>query len=393
MTSNTQFRVKRSFLGSVLSVLGRLVRPLVRKIVHKNPHALVMWTFLGPLVSSSVYTLIKLGVIDDLKANGPKTAKDLAEAAMADEDAMYRILRALASIGYFQQLADGRFELTPVSELLLENHSESFRGMGMLYGDIVVPTMDNFPETIKTGASVTELAHGGKTFWQLLEEQPETADAFDQQMAMWTELHASTVTKSYDFSQAKSVVDIGGGRGTMMREILKANPQAEGIIFDRPEVVIGTQEKIEQAGLAERCECVGGNFFESVPEGADYYVIKHVLHDWDDEHALKILRNIRKAMRPDSKLLVIEGLVEHDYAFGEFFRAWWDILQLSHTLGRSRTAKQMQSMLRNASLQLDSLQPTVLTDVLILQSHPLAIDFEDEPALEQAEPKALAQSV
>ena len=390
MTSDSQFRVKRGLLGRLLSLLGRVVRPLVRKIVHGNPHALVMWTFLGPLVSSSVYTLVKLGVIDDLKANGPKTAKDLADAALVDENSLYRILRALASIGYLDHLPDGQFEITPVSELLLQDHPESFHGMAMLYGDIVVPDLTSFPETIKTGNSVVEINNDGKTFWQLLEEQPVTADAFDRQMAMWTQLHASTVTKSYDFSSARSVVDIGGGRGTMMREILKANPQSSGVIFDRPEVVIETERKMEEAGLADRCECVGGNFFEAVPEGADYYVIKHVLHDWDDEHATQILRNIRKAMRPDSRLLIVEGLIEHDYAFGEFFRAWWDILQLSHTLGRSRTVEQMQAMLKRTGFKLDSLKPTALTDVLILEIDPVPIDFEEE-APETAN-KALAES-
>jgi len=388
MTVDTPFRVERSFLARCLSLLGRAVRPLVRKIVYRNPHALVMWTFLGPLVSSSVYSLVKLGVIDDLKTNGPKTTKDLADAAIVDEDSLYRILRALASIGYLNQLADGRFELTPVSELLLQDHPESFHGMATLYGDVVVSDMSNFPETLKTGTSVVELNNGGKTFWQLLEQQPVTAGAFDRQMATWTQLHAATVTKSYDFSSARSVVDIGGGRGTMMREILVANPQAKGVILDRPEVVIQTKQQMEQAGLADRCECVGGSFFESVPEGADLYVIKHVLHDWDDQHAVQILRNVRKAMRPDSRLLIIEGLVEHDYAFGEFFRTWWDILQLSHTLGRSRTAEQMKSMLQRTGFRLDSLKPTSLPDVLILEIRPVPIDFEDEAPEKADEPLA-----
>ena len=102
-----------------------------------------------------------------------------------------------------------------------------------------------------------------------------------------------------------------------------------------PSAGLIARERIQRAGLADRCECVGGNFFESVPQGADYYIIKHVLHDWDDEHAMEILRNVRKAAGPHSKLLVIEGLVEHNYVVGEFFRAWWDILQMTHTLGRS----------------------------------------------------------
>jgi len=372
-----QFRVKRSLLGRLLARLGALVGPLVRKILNKNPHAVVMWTFLGPFVSSSVYALIKLGVIEDLHEHGPKTAGQLAEAALADENALYRILRALASIGYLKHHKDGTFELTPITRLLLKEHSESFQPIALLYGDVFIPEMTSFVETIKTGNSVFELNHNGKTFWQLLEEQPVTAEHFDRQMAMWTELHAGAVVKSYDFSSAGSVVDIGGGRGTLVREILNANPQTKGTIFDRPEVVIGTEQRMQEAGLTERCECVGGSFFEAVPQAADLYTIKHVLHDWDDEHALQILRIVRKAMRPDSRLLIIEGLVEHNYAFGDFFRSWWDIQQLANTLGRSRTVSQMQGLLEQSGFRLDSIKPTSLIDVLILEVNPVPINFDD----------------
>jgi hypothetical protein len=382
---SAQFRVQRSLLNRLLALVGTAARPLLRRITNDNRHALVMWTFLGPFVSSSVYALVKLGVFENLKS-GPKTANELADDALIHEQALYRILRALATIGYLKQNKNGTFELTPVSELVLKDHPESFQGMALLYGDVVVGGMQNFIEKIKTGESVVELAHGGKTFWQVLEEQPDTADSFDRQMSMWTQLHAATIVKSFDFSQARTIVDIGGGRGRMMSEILQANPQAQGIIFDRPEVVIGTRQQIKLAGLADRCECVGGNFFESVPQGADYYIIKHVLHDWDDEHAMEILRNVRKAAGPHSKLLVIEGLVEHNYVVGEFFRAWWDILQMTHTLGRSRTAAQMQGMLEQCGFQLDTIKPTSLTDVLILESHPVPYDAkstsrEPEPVL------------
>jgi len=377
MTSHTPFRVKRSLLGRFLALLSAAFAPLIRRIMHKNPHAVAMWTFLGPLVSSSLYTLAKTGILNDLHENGPQTAAQLAEKFGLDENALYRIMRALAGINYLNQRKDGAFEATPITGLILKEHPESFHGMAMMYGDSMLAELPSFPETIKTGTSMVEINHDGKTVWQLLEQEPELADAFDHQMATWTELHAATVAKSYDFSSARSVVDIGGGRGTMMREILRANPNANGVIFDRPEVVIQTELRMQEAGLSDRCECVGGNFFESVPQGADFYVIKHVLHDWDDEHAVEILRNIRRAMRPDSRLLIVEGLVEHDFVGGEFFRRWWDIIQLAQTLGRARTVGQMQGMLEKSALQLDSLQPTALTDVLIMEVNPLAIDFED----------------
>ncbi|MEX2287167.1 MAG: methyltransferase, partial [Planctomycetaceae bacterium] len=339
MTSSIQIRVRKNPVRRLLSIVRAPFRAFFRRMINRNRYAVVMWTLLSPLVSTSLYALIRLGVIEHLK-DGPKSAKDLAAAAMALEQSLYRVLRALASIGFLKQRKDGNFELTPLSEILLKDHPASLQGMALLYGDVSVPNLTSFVDSIRTGRSIIDLSHD-KTVWEFLAAHPATAESFDRQMNQWTALHAATVVATYDFSSARTIVDVGGGRGAMMREILSAQPQARGVILDRPEVVGQTQRQLEEAGLGDRCTCVGGDFFESVPEGADVYIIKHVLHDWDDEHAEKILRNIRQAMGPLSRLLIVEGLVEHNYSSGEFFRAWWDVLQLSHTLGRARTLDQM----------------------------------------------------
>ncbi len=186
-------------------------------------------------------------------------------------------------------------------------------------------------------------------------------------MSRLTVNHIPAIVNAYDFSQCGTIVDVGGGRGALLCEILKKNPHLNGIVYDRPEVEPSAKECLAETGMNGRCKIVTGSFLESVPTEGDTYTIKHVLHDWDDASVLKILKNIRAAMLPGQKLLIMEGFLEHDHFGQDSFRKWLDIYQMVYLPGKQRTLEEMQDLLSQAGLRMESLTPTVVPDLAVLE--------------------------
>lgn len=305
-------------------------------------------------LTQMIYVVVKLN-IPDMLVNGPRSVEDLAAMAGAHPPSLYRLFRALASQGIFAEDASGRFGLTPLSELLRSAVPGSMAPFALAYGE---PwwwkAWGSLLYSVKTGEPAFNHT-SGESLFEFLANDPEAARIFNANMTAMTVEEAQAVAKAYDFSDTRMLVDVGGGQGALVSAILQAHPQAHAIVFDLPAVIEGAQSNLESAGIAERCETVGGSFFERIPEGGDTYTLKDVLHDWDDQQAERILKSCRDAMSASARLLVIERIIPpgNDPAAGKLI----DISMLVFTGGMERTEIQYRSLLEKSGFDLKNIFP------------------------------------
>lgn len=260
----------------------------------------------GYRISQLVYVAAELRIADLLQ-DGPKRADELAAATCADPRSLFRVLRTLASAGVLEHLGDKRFALAPLGEWLRSDTDESLRPWVLLSARLYRAWGD-FLDSIETGRGGLGSGYG-KRRWERLEQSPEEARIFHDAMGANTAWVARAVLDAYDFSAFRSIVDVGGGNGTLIASILSAHPSAQGIVLDLPEAVRDAGPRLGAAGLAARCQLRAGSFFDLVPRGGDAYLLSRVLHDWDDDHAAQILQSTRRTMTPGATLLVIERML------------------------------------------------------------------------------------
>lgn len=309
----------------------------------------------GFWISRAVYVIGKLG-IPDLLQSGPKTAEELASATQTHAPSLFRILRALVSVGVLRSADGGRFAQTPLSETLVTDAPGSLRWFAVSeLGQEHYPAWGNLMHSVKTG----EIAFDnffGVDIWKYFQQNPEDAAVFNNSMSNVTAHTNEVITSLYDFSQFGKIVDVGGGHGGLITSILQKNPQVKGILFDAAEVIEGARPKIEAAGLADRVETVAGDFFKSVPAGGDAYMMKWIIHDWDDEKSNVILRNCRKQMTPNGKLILVDCVVPEtdEPHFSKFI----DLNMLVMTGGKERTEKEFAQLLAGADFKLLRVIPT-----------------------------------
>jgi hypothetical protein len=259
----------------------------------------------GGRISQLIGLSVQLG-IPDLLRDGPKSVEDLARATNSHSQALYRALRLLATEGVFVEDSQRRFRLTALSETLLSDAPVSLRVSALFeVSDIGRLTWANVSHSVKTGRSAFAQVFGSPMF-EYLQQHSEAAALFDAFMAEMTAAAATSIIEAYDFSGISTVADVGGGHGTFLASILAARPQMRGILFDLPHVTSSAPATLHRAAVADRCEIIAGSFFDTVPVGADAYILKSVLHDWSDEQCLRILGNCNSAMPPEARLLVIE---------------------------------------------------------------------------------------
>lgn len=300
--------------------------------------------------SRLLYVAAELALADHLK-NGPSTSATLAATVGAERDALYRLLRALATLGVVDQRDDGRFALTPIGATLCDDASDSTRAYVRWQGHPVwLRAWGSLLHTVRTGEPAFDDAFGMSMF-AYLNEHPDIAAVFDGGMAAITRDAQTAIVAAYDFSPLRSIVDVGGGNGTLLAAILRANPQVRGAILDQPHASDGARETIEAAGLIGRCEFVARDFFAAVPQGADAYLLKWILHDWDDARCVAILHAIRRAMPPDGKLLVIERLLPEDIALSREF-TMNDMTMMAMLGSRERTAEEYRALFAQADIGL-----------------------------------------
>jgi hypothetical protein len=259
------------------------------------PSAAMLRMISGFWLSRALYAAAKLGLADLLK-DGPRTADDLAKLSGTHAPSLYRVLRALASAGVFSETPDGRFSSTPLSSTLETDAPASLRGFAIAeLGEDHYPAWAELLHSVRTG----EIAFNrlfGMSVWEYRAQHPDDARIFDEAMASFTAAGNEAILAAYDFSPFRKIVDVGGGDGSLIAGILKTHPAVQGVVFDLPHAIMHAQQRLEAAGLTNRCQAVAGDFFESVPDGGDAYALKWIIHDWDDERAVTILRNCRRAM-------------------------------------------------------------------------------------------------
>jgi O-methyltransferase domain/Dimerisation domain len=256
-------------------------------------------------VSQCVYVVAKLGVADFLN-DGPKTCDELAVETSVHAPSLHRVMRALAGLGIFCEEQDGRFALTPLAEPLRSDAERSVRDWAVMRGEeFVWRPWGAILESVRTGASAFRHVFEKGPF-EYLQQDQEAAQIFDRAMRSISAGKFAAVAGAYNFSGIQTLVDVAGGTGGLLIAILKANPGMKGVLADQPHVIGRAQGEIAAAGLADRCRCAEIDMFESVPEGGDAYILGNIIHDWDEERAIQILRNCRRAMRPGSKLLLVE---------------------------------------------------------------------------------------
>lgn len=305
--------------------------------------------------SRAVYVAAKLGLAD-LVQTGPKTAAELAEATGTHAASLYRVLRALASTGFFVEDEQGRFASTPTSDALRSGVPGSLRATAISeLGEDHYDSWGNVLHSVRTGGIAFD-DHFGKPVWQYYAENPEIAQTFNDSMTGLTRTIEDAVVGAYDASRFRTVVDVGGGHGSFLASLLKANPAANGILFDAPQVVEGAEARFRDLGVEGRCVAHGGDFFQSVPSGGDLYTLKWILHDWDDEKSVAILKNCRRAMGPGARLLIVDAVVppRNEPSFGKFM----DLNMLVMTGGRERTEAEFRDLLAAAGFQLSKVVPT-----------------------------------
>jgi SAM-dependent methyltransferase len=309
----------------------------------------------GFWVSRVIYIAAKLGLADQLK-DGPKTAAEVAEATETHAPSLYRVMRALSGAGVLVEDEEQRFSLTPLGATLRSDAPVSLRALATSeLGEVHYPSWGALLHTVKTGERAFDHVFGTDC-WDYFGKHPEYAQIFNQSMTEVSRVVAPAVARAYDFSSFSKIVDVGGGHGSLITAILKTNPGLKGVIMDAPQVVEGAKKRIEADELSERCEVVGGNFFEAVPEGGDAYIMKHIIHDWDDPQAVAILRNCRRAMKAGGKVILVEAVIPKSNE--PSLATFGDLVMMLIPGGRERTAEEFAALFEAAGLKLERIIPT-----------------------------------
>lgn len=319
------------------------------------PEAVLTEILLGSLASQSLYVAAKLGIAD-LLADGPKRVDELARAADVDAPSLYRVLRALASLGVFAEQESRVFAMTPAAEALRSDVPNSLRDVAIFWGeDWHWEVWGKILYSVRTGKSAWAQMHGEQVF-EYFEKNKAAGEIFNRAMSSFSTVATQGVVEAYDFSGINKLIDIAGGHGRLLSGVLEANPSLRGVLFDLPHVIEGAADTISKTNVSSRVDFASGDFFAGVPSGGDAYIMKHIIHDWDDERALTILRNIKQAMNPGARVLVVEAVIAegNDQDFGKLL----DIEMLVSPGGKERTAAEYEELFSRAGLRMTRIVPT-----------------------------------
>jgi hypothetical protein len=323
---------------------------------HTDPAQTVFQLATGYIISSALQTAVRLGVPDQL-ANGARSTAELAAATGANEDALYRVLRALAMVGVFDEIGSRRFALTPTSELLRSDRP-GVRDMALwITSPFHFRVYSNAVDAVRTGRPAAEKTVGMPVFEYLARDR-ELSEIFNNAMTSFSATIMPAVLDAYDFGGISVLVDVAGGHGGILTAVLQKYPSMRGILMDVDHVIAGARPKIAAQKLQDRCEAVAGDFFEAVPAGGDAYIMKHIIHDWDDERASAILRNIRTALagKRQGKVILLEAVIQAGNApdLGKLL----DLEMLMMPGGRERTAEEFRTLFARSGFEMTRIVAT-----------------------------------
>ena len=311
----------------------------------------------GFQVTQCIYVAAKLGIADLLK-DGPRTSEELAQATGTHAPSLYRVLRLLTAIDLLTEQEEHSFALTPLGAYLQRGVTGSMHDTVLCYAE--KPTWSIWGallSSVQTGKPSPEHVLGLKT-WDYYPQHPEEAVLFHHMMTEWTASVAPTVATAYDFSVTQTLVDVGGGHGSMLAPILQTHPTLQGVLFDLPHVVKGAPALLQGAGVADRCEVIGGDAFTAVPAGYETYLLSRVIHDWDDERAIVLLSRCHQAMQPRGKVLLVERVILTG-STPQVLVLESDVQMLVWSGGKERTDAQYHTLLGAAGFELTRLIPVL----------------------------------
>ncbi|HEY2839267.1 MAG TPA: methyltransferase [Pirellulales bacterium] len=317
-------------------------------------------------LNQAVYVAARLEIAD-LLAAGPLRADELAARTKTHALSLYRLLRTLASRGIFAEGADGRFQLTPLADALRKDAPDSKWAMAIMLGSEPYHAWGDLLHNVQTGECAFTHRYG-KPLFDFLAEHPEKARDFDAAMTSIHGRETAAMLDAYDFSGVTTLVDAGGGNGSTLAEILKRHTSMQGVLFDLPHVVAAAEERLRAAGVASRCRAIGGSFFETAPSGGDAYILRHIIHDWDDEQSVQILSCVRRAMSEKSRLLVVEYVIQtgNEPAPGKYY----DLAMMVLPGGMERTEAEYRQLFDAGGLRLARIVPTA-ADVCVIEAAPV----------------------
>lgn len=319
------------------------------------PNQILMQLVMGKLVTQAISIVARFKLADQM-AKGAKTAAELASTAGLNASHLYRVLRALAGLGVLKGDHAGRFSLTPVSELLRTDVPGSMRAMATYFCDPWSwKPWGELAESVKTGQPVFDRMFGEGAFDHLA-KHPDEAATFHEGMTGFSQQATASMLKAYDFTPFGTIVDVGGGHGAILCAVLNAAPKARGIVFDAPQVVEGAYPAIKAAGLSDRLRAEGGDFFKSVPSGGDLYILKHIIHDWNNAKATQILKCVHAAIPKTGKLVLMELVVPP--GFPPDFSHIVDLEMMVICDGKERTESEYRELLAGAGFRLTRIIPT-----------------------------------
>jgi C-methyltransferase len=333
--------------------------------------AAMMEMIVAAWTSQAITVAAELGVADAL-ANGPLPIDELAAKVGANADALRRLLRALISRGIFRHRRDGRYELNSLGATLRTDAPASMACAARFYGSAEQrERWTLIVDSIRTGETVVPALRGQHSF-DYFAEQPELAELFNQTMTSISQLTTAPLIAGYDFSAYPTIVDVGGGHGQLLAAILAAAPASRGVLYDLPRVVASAPSLLREHSVADRVRIAEGSFFDSVPGGGDAYVLKNIMHDWPDEKAVQILRNVRAAAGPEATVLLVELVIpQHDR---DFPGKWADLEMLLNLGARERTAAEYRDLLSQAGFRMTRVVQTA-SPLSVVEARVLPVEF------------------
>jgi SAM-dependent methyltransferase len=327
-----------------------MAKSQANRTTPSRPYEALFQMVIGKWISQALGTIVEIGVPDEL-AKGARRCRDIAREAGVSEDGLYRLLRALASLGLFMESADRRFKLTGMGQLLRSDHPDSLAGYARFVAhDSTWRPWGQLGYSVKTGMPAFDHVFNASIF-EHFSRNPEAAAVFDGAMTSISATEARATSDAYDFKGVETLMDVAGGHGLLLATVLRRRKTMRGVLFDLPHVAAGAAATFARAGITGRVRIVSGDFFKELPSGTDAIIMKHILHDWDDDSATRILQACHRALGARGKVLIVDPVVPANNAphYGKLL----DLEMLVLTpRGRERTKTEFARLLRGAGFQL-----------------------------------------